>query len=308
MSHRSAEQAEALYAVRHWGDGYFSIDGHGRVCVCPQPRTQDARVSLQAVMRELADQGIQPPVLIRFPQILADRVQRMRSAFGKAAMALGYQGGYLPVYPIKVNQRRVVLEGILAERDAPVGLEAGSKPELAAIMALAPEGGTLVCNGYKDRGYIRLALMAQQLGHRVFIVVEKRSELALILEESRKLDVQPLLGLRLRLASMANGHWQNSGGEAAKFGLPARDLLSTVQTLKEANLLHRLNLVHFHMGSQISHIRDIHRGMHEATRFMEELAGLGARIEVVDVGGGLGVDYEGTRSRGYFSVNYTMED
>ena len=308
MKPESIRQAEDRYAVRHWGEGYFHMDAQGRVCVRPDARSAQTGVALDAILQALKSKGASCPVLLRFPHILGDRVRRLRAAFAQAARRLDYRGGYLPVYPIKVNQQRAVVEGILAGQGDRVGLEAGSKPELMAVMALAPEGGTLVCNGYKDRAYIRLALTAQKLGHRVFIVVEKFSELALILEESRNLKVQPLLGLRLRLASVANGHWQNSGGEGSKFGLPAGDLLRAVETLESAGLLHRLALAHFHMGSQISNVRDIHRGMHEAVRYMAELARLGAAISVVDVGGGLGVDYEGTRSRGYFSVNYNIEE
>ena len=308
MNTGSIRQAEDRYAVRHWGEGYFHINAQGRVCVRADSGSEKVGVALSEILQALERRGASCPVLLRFPQILGDRVRQLRAAFAQASRRLEYHGGYLPVYPIKVNQQRAVVEGILAGQGDRVGLEAGSKPELMAVMALAPQGGTLVCNGYKDRAYVRLALMAQRLGHRVFIVVEKFSELALILEESRNLEVQPLLGLRLRLASMANGHWQNSGGEGAKFGLPSGDLLRAVETLEAAGLLHRLALAHFHMGSQISNVRDIHRGMHEAVRYMAELVRLGAVISVVDVGGGLGVDYEGTRSRGYFSVNYDIQD
>ena len=308
MSTWSVQQAEDLYAVRHWGEGYFHIDAQGRVCVRPDARSTTPDIALHEILQRLEREGFRCPVLLRFPQILGDRVRRLRAAFARAAQDLGYRGDYLPVYPIKVNQQRAVVEGILAGQGRGVGLEAGSKPELMAVMALAPDDGTLVCNGYKDRAYIRLALMAQKLGHRAFLVVEKFSELTPILEESRKLNVEPLLGLRLRLASLADGHWQNSGGEGAKFGLPARDLLRAVETLKAAGLLHRLALAHFHMGSQISNIRDIQRGMGEAARYLAELTRLGAAVTVVDVGGGLGVDYEGARSRGYFSVNYNIED
>ncbi|RBF10454.1 arginine decarboxylase, partial [Xanthomonas oryzae pv. oryzae] len=186
------------------------------------------------------------------------------------------------------------------------GLEAGSKPELMAVLALSRPGGLIVCNGYKDREYIRLALIGRKLGLQTFIVIEKPSELNLVLEEARALDVKPGLGVRMRLASLGAGKWQNSGGDKAKFGLSPRQVLDLWKTLRDTEYADSLNLLHFHMGSQISNVRDIANGMREATRYFVELSRLGAKISHVDVGGGLGIDYEGTRSRSYCSINYGL--
>ena len=189
-----------------------------------------------------------------------------------------------------------------------VGLEAGSKPELMAVLALSRPGGTIICNGYKDREYIRLALIGKRLGHRVFIVVEKLSELDLVIQESRALGIEPLLGLRVRLASIGAGKWQNTGGEKAKFGLNAAQTLSLVERLRAAGLLDSLQLLHCHLGSQIANIRDIQRGMREVARYYAELCNLKVPLNTVDVGGGLGIDYEGTRSRSFCSINYTVQE
>ncbi|OZB18033.1 MAG: arginine decarboxylase, partial [Marinobacter sp. 34-60-7] len=220
-------------------------------------------------------------------------------------------GQYTAVYPIKVNQQRRVVEELLAAEPAAsagqIGLEAGSKPELMAVLALAPrQGSVIICNGYKDREYIRLALIGQALGHRVFIVVEKQSELPLILAEAKQLKVSPLIGVRARLATIGKGNWQNTGGEKSKFGLSASQVLDVVETLRQADALDTLQLLHFHLGSQIANIRDIQTGLKECARFYTELRQLGAPIGTVDIGGGLGVDYEGTRSRSSCSMNYSV--
>src|SRR5690625_675815 len=223
-----------------------------------------------------------------------------------------YHGGYTAVYPIKVNQQRRVVEEILATRErgrGRVGLEAGSKPELLAVLALSGDGPSLiVCNGYKDREYIRLALMGEKLGHRVYLVVEKFSELPLILEEAANLDVTPRIGLRARLASVGMGKWQDTGGEKSKFGLTSSQMLAVVERLREADSRASLQLVHFPLGSQIANTRDIQFGLRECARFYQSLLALGAPIDTVDVGGGLGVDYEGTRSRSFSSMNYSVRE
>src|SRR5690606_21941247 len=243
-------------------------------------------------------------------------LRRLQHAFAGAMDELGYPGGYTAVYPIKVNQHAGVA-GMLAAhghetvKDAPVapgstafGLEAGSKPELMAVLALSRPGGLVICNGYKDREYIRLALIGRKLGLETFIVIEQPSELTLVLEEARALGVEPVLGVRMRLAALGAGKWQDSGGDKAKFGLSPRQLLDLWKSLRDAGMGDALKLLHFHMGSQISNVRDIARGMREATRYFVELSRLGASIDYVAVGGGLGIDYEGTRSRSYNSVNY----
>jgi len=248
-------------------------------------------------------------VLVRFSDILRHRVDTLCGAFDRAREADGYRGRYTVVYPIKVNQQRSVVEKILSKDKDRVGLEAGSKPELLAVLALSrQDGGVVVCNGYKDREYIRLALIGKELGHRVYIVVEKPSELELVIQESRALGVTPLIGLRMRLASIGAGKWQNTGGEKSKFGLSAAQVLEAVARLRAAQLLPGLQMLHFHMGSQIANIRDIQLGMREAARYYAELRAVGADIRVMNVGGGLGVDYEGTRSRSFCSMNYSVEE
>ncbi|PSD30115.1 arginine decarboxylase, partial [Stenotrophomonas maltophilia] len=246
------------------------------------------------------------PLLVRFPDILGQRLGKLQAAFAQAQQDWEYSGGYTAVYPIKVNQTRGVAGTLASHHGEGFGLEAGSKPELMAVLALSRPGGLIVCNGYKDREYIRLALIGRKLGLQTFIVIEKPSELKLVLEESKALDVKPGLGVRMRLASLGAGKWQNSGGDKAKFGLSPRQLLDLWKSLRDTEYADCLNLLHFHMGSQISNVRDIANGMREATRYFVELSRLGAKITHVDVGGGLGVDYEGTRSRSFCSINYGL--
>ncbi len=304
----SWNRAKALqtYSVPWWSGGYFDIDDRGRLVA--RPDGGDRAVPLLEVARRVREAGLTTPVLVRFLDILRDRVARLGEAFGEAMEREGYGGGYTTVYPIKVNQQRAVVEEILSAGGGRVGLEAGSKPELLAAMGLLEAGGLVICNGYKDREYIRLALVGQQLGLRLFLVVEKRSELELIFREAESLGVRPRLGVRVRLASLGAGNWQNTGGEKAKFGLSSAELLQLVEALRERGWLERLQLLHFHMGSQIAHIRDIQKGMAEGARFYAQLRALGAPITRVDVGGGLGVDYEGTRSRSYCSMNYDLTE
>lgn len=311
MVETAASPAHKVYNIAHWSDGYITVNGQGEAEICPDRGRSDARINLPSLTRSLAEAGIALPVLIRFSDILHDRVNKLCGAFNKVTQEHGYQGRYTAVYPIKVNQQRRVVEELLAAEPAAsanqVGLEAGSKPELMAVLALSRQAGSvIVCNGYKDREYIRLALIGQKLGHRVFIVVEKQSELPLILEEARHLGVEPLIGVRARLATIGKGNWQNTGGEKSKFGLSASQILDVVNTLKHAGALNTLQLLHFHLGSQIANIRDIQTGLKECARFYSELRQLGAPIGTVDIGGGLGVDYEGTRSRSSCSMNYTV--
>lgn len=261
---------------------------------------------LAEVVDRALDSGAHLPLLVRFPDILGDRLRALQEAFAQAQADAGFEGGYTAVYPIKVNQHRGVAGTLAAHAGEGFGLEAGSKPELMAVLALSRPGGLVVCNGYKDREYIRLALIGRKLGMNVFIVVEKPSELRLVMEESKALGVEPVLGVRMRLATLGAGKWQNSGGDKAKFGLSPRQLLDLWKSLRDAGMGGALKLLHFHMGSQISNVRDIARGMREATRYFVELSKLGAEIDYVDVGGGLGIDYEGTRSRSYNSVNYGL--
>ncbi|MGZ4999964.1 MAG: biosynthetic arginine decarboxylase [Methylomonas sp.] len=301
----SIEQSRQLYAIQQWGDGYFSINDRGHVCVKPQS-DNGTEIDLFEVAQILQHKGLNFPVLVRFTDILRDRICRLQGAFDRACAEHSYMGRYTPVYPIKVNQQGHVVESIVSADG--IGLEAGSKPELLAILGLTKRGGTIVCNGYKDRPYIRMALMGQLMGLSVFIVIEKPSELELILEEAAKLQVAPLIGLRVRLSTISAGKWQNSGGEKSKFGLHASEVLQLITRLKQADMLSCLQLMHFHMGSQIANIHDIKLALKEAGQFYLQLCRLGANITTVDAGGGLGVDYDGSGSRRECSINYSMRE
>ncbi|QOR40433.1 biosynthetic arginine decarboxylase [Billgrantia diversa] len=308
-----AQRARRTWNIDQWGSGYFDVDDSGHALVRPLgSEAEGPALPLAPLVDQLREAGLRLPVLVRFSDILHDRVEQLCEAFDLAMTEEEYIGGYTAVYPIKVNQQRRVVEEILATRErghGRVGLEAGSKPELLAVLALSADGPSLiVCNGYKDREYIRLALMGEKLGHRVYLVVEKFSELPLILEEAQNLGVTPRIGLRARLASVGMGKWQDTGGEKSKFGLTASQMLAVVERLREADSLASLQLVHFHLGSQIANIRDIQVGLRECARFYQSLLALGAPIDTVDVGGGLGIDYEGTRSRSFCSINYSMRE
>ncbi|MDX1571947.1 MAG: biosynthetic arginine decarboxylase [Xanthomonadales bacterium] len=298
------DEARELYGIDRWSEGFFCIRDDGRLHV--QPHGSDGpTIDLNEVVEQARTLGLPLPLLLRFSDILRNRVTGLSQAFEQAMKAEDYSGGYGVVYPIKVNQRRAVVEEILAA--APnVGLEAGSKPELLAVLALSRPRGIVICNGYKDEAYIRMALIGRRLGLRVYLVVEKLAEVRAIIRISRELGIRPWLGVRLRLSSIAHGKWQNTGGERAKFGLSAGQVLDMIEQLRAADLLDSLKLLHFHMGSQISNIRDVHLGATEACRYLGEVSRLGVNVEVMDVGGGLAVDYEGAGSRGYFSMNYRV--
>ena len=304
----SIARSRDTYNIAHWGNGYFDINEQGHVIARPDPSAKHPGVDLHALTREFAGQGLTLPVLVRFSGILHHRIDELCGAFGAAMQADGYQGHYTAVYPIKVNQQRSVVDAMLAHGGERIGLEAGSKPELLAVLARSRSGGIVVCNGYKDREYIRLALLGRRLGLRVHIVVEKLSELELVLQESKALGIAPLLGVRVRLASLGTGKWQNTGGEKSKFGLSADEVLRVVEHLRAAGMLDTLRMMHFHMGSQIANIQDIQTGMREAVRYYAALCDAGASIATVNVGGGLGVDYEGTRSRSFCSMNYSVAE
>ncbi len=303
MSDWSLDQARKTYSIPHWSEGYFDVDTAGRIAVRPHGE-RGPSIPLPEVVDAARANGAKLPVLVRFPDILGDRLGKLQAAFAQAQAEWDYAGGYTAVYPIKVNQHRGVAGTLASHHGEGFGLEAGSKPELMAVLALSRPGGLIVCNGYKDREYIRLALIGRKLGLETYIVVEKPSELALVIEEAQALGVQPGLGVRMRLASLGAGKWQNSGGDKAKFGLSPRQVLDLWKKLRDAGMGDCLQLLHFHMGSQISNVRDIANGMREATRYFVELSKLGAKVRYMDVGGGLGIDYEGTRSRGYCSINY----
>jgi arginine decarboxylase len=304
MSDWTLDDARHTYNIAHWGEGYFDIDDQGRAIVRPR---RDARsVALADVAAEARASALPLPVLVRFVDILHDRVDALADAFADACARHDYGGAYTAVYPIKVNQQRSVVEHIKRPGDARVGLEAGSKPELMAVLALSEAGGVVICNGYKDREYVRLALIGRLLGIDVHIVVEQPAEIALVAQMAAELGVEPSLGVRLRLASIAHGRWQNTGGEKSKFGLSAQQVLSVVEDLRARGALSWLRVLHFHTGSQIANLRDIGAGLAEAARYFAELKRLGAPLAAVDAGGGLAVDYEGARSRAEFSMNYSL--
>ncbi|MDX5298732.1 MAG: biosynthetic arginine decarboxylase, partial [Gammaproteobacteria bacterium] len=313
MSLNSPEQAIAAYNIPHWSDGYIDVNAAGDALMRPHRQRDNAHINLPALVRDLQHMGLQLPVLVRFSDVLHDRVNSLCGAFNDVAQQQGFNGRYTAVYPIKVNQQRRVVEEILraepAASQGQIGLEAGSKPELMAVLAMSRRpGSVIVCNGYKDREYIRLALIGRKLGHRVYIVVEKLSELPLIMDEARSLDVQPLIGVRARLSSIGKGNWQNTGGEKSKFGLSASQVLQVIDQLRQENALDSLQLLHFHLGSQIANIRDIQTGLRECARFYSELRALGAPVKTIDIGGGLGIDYEDTRSRSACSINYSIKE
>jgi arginine decarboxylase len=302
----STDTARHTYAVPYWGDGYVDVNDAGDIVMRPHGANGPA-FSLPEIVGRARAEGLRLPLLVRFPDILADRLARLQGAFAKAIGEWNYAGGYTAVYPIKVNQQRGVVAELVAAGEHGFGLEAGSKPELMAVLAMARAGSIVICNGYKDREYIRLALIGRKLGLRIHIVIEKPSELEHVIAEAKALDVEPLLGVRVRLASIGAGKWQNTGGDKGKFGLSPAQVLDLVARLDKVGLKHTLKLQHFHMGSQISNVRDIANGMREATRYFVELTRLGVPLEIVDVGGGLGVDYEGSRSRSHNSINYSLE-
>lgn len=306
MADWSIADAQRTYAVAHWGEGYFDIGADGAMRVRPLGAGGPA-LALPEVVETARAQGLKLPLLLRFTDVLVHRLGRLRAAFESAMAEHHYAGGYSAIYPIKVNQHRSVASVLAAAGEEGFGLEAGSKPELMAVLALSRPRGLVVCNGYKDREYVRLALIGRKLGLRTFIVIEKASELDLVIEEARALGVRPGLGVRLRLASLGAGKWQNTGGDKAKFGLTPRQVLELVERLKAAGLADCLELLHFHMGSQISNVRDIAGGVREAVRYLVEIDRFGCKIRYLDAGGGLGVDYEGSRSRSACSINYGLE-
>ncbi|ALG69303.1 biosynthetic arginine decarboxylase [Beggiatoa leptomitoformis] len=301
-------QSKALYSIEHWSGGYFDVNNKGEIQVTPIPSRP--AISLYELAQNFTAHGLSLPVLVRFPNILHHRVYTIREAFARAIAENKYQGEYTAVYPIKVNQQHHVVKEIMnAGVNGGVGLEAGSKSELMAVLALAPlQGGTVICNGYKDREYIRLALIGQQIGLHPYLVIEKASELQMIIEESRSMGIVPRIGVRIRLASVGTGKWQNSGGEKSKFGLSAAKLLDVIQAIKDEGLIESLQLMHFHLGSQVGNIRELQKALQEAARCYAELLAIGVPIQVVDVGGGLGVDYDGTRSRHSCSINYSVQE
>ncbi len=308
MNDKHTSKMLKTYNIAWWGSSYFTVNELGHISVCPDPDVPEAQVDLTALVKEREKEGQRLPALFCFPQILQHRLRSINAAFRRARDAYGYNGDYFLVYPIKVNQHKRVIESLIASGE-PLGLEAGSKAELMAVLAHAGmTHSVIVCNGYKDREYIRLALIGEKMGHKVYLVLEKMSEVRLVLEEAECINVIPRLGIRARLTSQGSGKWQTSGGEKSKFGLSASQVLQLVDIMRDAGHLDSLQLLHFHLGSQMANIRDIATGVRESARFYVELAKLGVKIQCFDVGGGLGVDYEGTRSQSDCSVNYGLNE
>lgn len=309
MKKWTIEDAKELYNINGWGVSYFGINEEGNVYVSPSK--DQTRIDLKEVMNELALRDVTTPVLLRFPDILDNRIEQTASCFQKAKKEYDYKAENFIIYPIKVNQMQPVVEEIISHgRKFNLGLEAGSKPELHAVIAVQCQSDSLIiCNGYKDQSYIELALLAQKMGKRIFIVIEKLNELEIIAKAAKKLNVKPNLGIRIKLASSGSGKWEESGGDASKFGLTSSELLEALRILDEKGLHNCLRLIHFHIGSQITKIRRIQTALREAAQFYINLHKMGYNVDFVDCGGGLGVDYDGTRSpSSESSVNYTIQE
>ncbi len=303
------EDSAELYNIGGWGRQYFSVNEKGNMTVTPKPGV--APVDLRDVLDELQLKDITAPVLLRFPDILDNRVEKISNCFKKAAEEYDYQGKNFVIYPIKVNQMRPVVEEIVSHgKKFNIGLEAGSKPELHAVLATnIDENALIICNGYKDEDYIELALLAHKMGRRIIIVVEKLNELQQILDISRRLKIVPSVGIRIKLANSGAGKWEESGGDQSKFGLDSSELLQAVDFLQKHGVTDWLKLIHFHIGSQITKIRRIKNALREAMQFYVQLSKLGFDIHFVDIGGGLGVDYDGSRSSASeSSMNYSIQE
>ena len=309
MKKWTIEDSKELYNICGWGTSYFNINEKGNMCVSPLKDGDQA--DLREIIDELQLRDISTPVLLRFPDILDNRIEKTASCFKKAAKEYDYKGESFVIYPIKVNQMQPVVEEIISHgKKFNLGLEAGSKPELHAVIAVQCQSDSLIiCNGYKDQAYIELALLAQKMGKRIFIVVEKLNEIDIVAKASKKLGVKPNLGIRIKLASSGSGKWEESGGDASKFGLTASELLQALQKLDDLEMHDCVKLIHFHIGSQITKIRRIQTALREAAQFYISLHKMGYNIEYVDCGGGLGVDYDGTRSsNSESSVNYSIQE
>ena len=309
MKKWTIEDSKETYNIKGWGVNFFGVNEKGHVYV--SPKKDNVQVDLKELVDELATAHVSAPMLLRFPDILDTRIQSTAACFEKATKQYDFKGDHYIVFPIKVNQMRPVVEEIISHgAKYNIGLEAGSKPELHAVLAQHMDSDSIViCNGHKDQNYIEMALLAQKMGKRLFLVVEKLPELRIIAETAAKLNVKPFLGIRIKLASSGAGKWQQSGGDASKFGLNSSELLTALQLLDEMGLRDCLKLIHFHIGSQITKIRRISTALREAAQYYVQLHNMGFPIEFVDCGGGLGVDYDGTRSsNSESSVNYSIQE
>ena len=303
------EDSAELYNISGWGLKYFSINDKGHVQVTP--REGYASVDLKDLMDELQVRDITSPVLLRFPDILDNRIEKISRCFKQAAAEYKYEAQNFIIYPIKVNQMRQVVEEIVSHgKKFNIGLEAGSKPELHAVLATnIDESNLIICNGYKDENYIELALLAQKMGRHIFLVVEKLNELRLIATLAKRIGVRPNVGIRIKLSSSGSGTWEESGGDHSKFGLNSSELLEALDFLEKNKMKECLKLIHFHIGSQITKIRRIKTALREATQFYVQLSKMGFNLDFLDIGGGLGVDYDGTRSSASeSSMNYSIQE
>ncbi|MCR5334366.1 MAG: biosynthetic arginine decarboxylase [Bacteroidaceae bacterium] len=303
------EDSEELYNIKGWGVNFFGINNKGHVYV--EPKKNGVQIDLKEVVDHLETRHVSAPMLLRFPDILDSRIQKTDACFLKAGKEYDYQGEHFIIYPVKVNQMRPVVEEIISHgKRYNLGLEAGSKPELHAVLATNMDSDSLIiCNGHKDQNFIEMALLAQKMGKRIYLVVEKLPELKIIAETAAKLGIKPNMGVRIKLASSGSGKWSESGGDASKFGLNSTELLTALQILEEMELKDCLRFIHFHIGSQITKIRHISTALKEAAQFYVQLHQMGCNIEFVDCGGGLGVDYDGTRSsNSESSVNYSIQE
>ena len=303
------EDSAEIYNINGWGINYFSINDKGNVVVTPAKN--GVEVDLKELVEELQLRDVAAPMLIRFPDILDSRIEKMSNSFKIAAEEYKFKANNFIIYPIKVNQMRPVVEEIINHgKKFNIGLEAGSKPELHAVIAITTDNDSvIICNGYKDENYIELALLAQKMGKRIFLVVEKLNELKLIASISRRLKIKPNIGIRIKLASSGSGKWEDSGGDQSKFGLTSGELLEAMEFLEKNKLKNCLRLLHFHIGSQVTKIRRIKIALREASQFYVQLYKKGFNVEFVDIGGGLGVDYDGTRSaNSESSVNYSIQE
>ena len=303
------EDSEEIYNIGGWGVSYFGINNKGHVYVTPNKDGNE--IDLKELVDDLVERDTKPPILLRFPEILDNRIEKTADCFEKAAKAYNFKGDHIIVFPIKVNQMKPVVEEIVSHgKNYNIGLEAGSKPELHAVLATNMDLDSLIiCNGHKDRNFIQLALLAQKMGKRIFLVIEKLDELETIISTARQLDMRPDIGIRIKLASQGRGKWEESGGDASKFGLDSSDLLSALDILRQNDMADCLKLIHFHIGSQVTSIRRIQAALTEAAQFYVQLHVLGFNVQFVDCGGGLGVDYDGTRSsNSESSVNYSIQE
>ncbi|WP_019502934.1 biosynthetic arginine decarboxylase [Pseudanabaena sp. PCC 6802] len=303
------QDSEELYRINGWGDPYFSINEAGHITVSPQG-DRGGCIDLYELVKDLQKRNLRLPLLLRFSDILADRIERLNACFAKAIARYNYNGTYRGVYPVKVNQQRQLVEELVNYgKPYQFGLEAGSKPELLiALATLKTPGALLICNGYKDREYIETALLSQRLGQTPIIVIEQLEEVDIVIQEARKLKIQPIVGVRAKLCSKGIGRWEDSAGDRAKFGLSIWEILEVVERLRAADLLSSLQLLHFHIGSQISSISTIKDALREASQIYVQLAAIGANMHFIDVGGGLGVDYDGSKTNFYASKNYNMQN